>query len=238
MNSSLYRTGWAARAHQDAFTLIELLVVISIIAIIASMLMPAIAMVRESAYATSCQSTLRQFGIANASYAAEWEGYYVAGVYSDASGTQTNNWYGNQVYADMMGGWVPASLPNKFKWATKLVCPRAKEFGTISQANLNRSYGYFFTDVSDTFSGHEPNRMYSYRPEQYRTLSETVMFCDFVSWWAGYSSNWYVSEANLSTTATRHRGRASFLYADIHVGSLNQRIVMAKTNTDPLWTIQ
>ncbi len=234
----LHRVRPAQAPPSGGFSLIELLVVISIVAILASMLLPAVSLVRESAAGTSCRGTLRQFGIANAAYAGDWDGYYVPGVYSDASGTQSDNWYGNQAYADLLGGWVPASLPNRVKWSPRLLCPRSKEYVTTSQGNINRSYGYVFSDGSDPYTGHEPNRSYQYRPENYRTPSETALQCDFLSWWAGYSSRWYVSEADQPTTATRHRGRASFLYADLHVGSINQRTLMAKTGTDPLWTIR
>ena len=46
--------------RRQSFTLIELLVVITIIAILASMLMPVINLVRESAQALDCQNKLRQ----------------------------------------------------------------------------------------------------------------------------------------------------------------------------------
>ena len=52
-----------------AFTLIELLVVISIIAIIAAILFPVFARVREKGRQTVCTSNLRQLGLAFAQYA-------------------------------------------------------------------------------------------------------------------------------------------------------------------------
>jgi prepilin-type N-terminal cleavage/methylation domain-containing protein/prepilin-type processing-associated H-X9-DG protein len=64
---------WHPRAER-AFTLIELLVVISIIAVLAALLMPAIRMVREMALGTACASNLRQIHLAAALYSQDWDG--------------------------------------------------------------------------------------------------------------------------------------------------------------------
>ena len=61
---------------KTAFTLIELLVVIAIIAILAAILFPVFARARENARRASCQSNLKQFGIATIQYTQDYDGYY------------------------------------------------------------------------------------------------------------------------------------------------------------------
>jgi prepilin-type N-terminal cleavage/methylation domain-containing protein/prepilin-type processing-associated H-X9-DG protein len=61
------------RAHSSGFTLIELLVIIAIIAILAAILFPVFAQVREKARQTSCLSNAKQIGLACRMYASDWD---------------------------------------------------------------------------------------------------------------------------------------------------------------------
>ncbi len=57
----------------QGFTLIELLVVITIISILAAILFPVFARARENARRTSCQSNLKQIGIAMSMYSQDYD---------------------------------------------------------------------------------------------------------------------------------------------------------------------
>jgi prepilin-type processing-associated H-X9-DG protein len=65
----------AGSKFERGFTFVELLVVASTVAILASLLLPALARSKESARAVGCRSNLRQLGIALNLYSSEYHHY-------------------------------------------------------------------------------------------------------------------------------------------------------------------
>ena len=61
--------------RRNGFTLVELLVVIGIIALLISVLLPALNKARQSAYAAQCLSNVRQLATASIMFAQERRGY-------------------------------------------------------------------------------------------------------------------------------------------------------------------
>ncbi len=128
-----------AKKFSRGFTLVELLVVIAIIALLMSVLMPALARVRKQARATLCQARLKQLGTCFSMYAGENDSYFPPGWTHVVSGYP--QWYWMEALRACYGGAGDLRL-----------CPMATNIGSESGAGEYNSgagattwtaWGYF-----------------------------------------------------------------------------------------------
>lgn len=112
-------TGTDSRNRKN-FTLIELLIVVSIIAILAGLLLPALNAARQKSLSASCISNQKQIGIANASYANDFNNYAlpIGGDYSGKTySTLVQICYNLKYISDQKTFRCPAGPKLGTKWA-------------------------------------------------------------------------------------------------------------------------
>ena len=224
-----------------AFTLIELLVVITIIAILAAMLLPAIGMIRESSRSVTCKNSLRQFGVAELSYSNDWDGFTVVGSAWNSSSTATMSWYGNRTFASYLE--IPTQAV--WDWPRSVMCSKGRTVLVGGGQSILRTDGMLFlpapTATVNYGSWGDANLWCQYTLSQYATPSQTIRMLDSLDWNAGRNSlGTYTDESQPSSvkTATRHLGSANVLFADGHVEGLSAANLKSSTNQDRLWQIR
>jgi prepilin-type N-terminal cleavage/methylation domain-containing protein len=123
----------------SAFTLIELLVVIAIIGILAALLLPVMARVKESGKATACINNLRQIGIAIQVYVQENNNHLP--FMEDQYPGVTNQYFGpDTVLSNHLGNVNVLRCPSD-KWGTNGPLPMPTVGPTYFE-QTGSSYGW------------------------------------------------------------------------------------------------
>lgn len=143
-------------SQQQAFTLVELLVVISIIALLISILLPALSKARAAARLTICGTQLKSSGVAMVMYAMDSNGVIAR---TDYGGSDGNN--NNQGRAHSIGNGRVAPDQKKIvyhgTWLTNGYLATAKTFlcpdMTILKDDRNGGNGLTYADKFINYDG-------------------------------------------------------------------------------------
>lgn len=158
------------RSIKHGFTLVELLVVIAILIVLASLIFPALRVVRESARVAQSTSNLRQLVLANLTFEVE-HGHYAPAM------DENNNvrWHGRRVHGDTFraeGGYLTPYLGGSEGIRR---CPLLDTWTLVEEHSFeDGSGGYGYN--SSYIGGRPGNRFRPARAADISDPSGTMMF--------------------------------------------------------------
>lgn len=204
------------------FTLIELLIVIAIIAILASMLLPALNQAREKGKATSCSGNLKNISLTATLYRNDYNDRIATAYFRYGGKLLTFHQIFNQYYNLGEKYLICPSVPNPYKLSEQSKAPRPDKIYSYGiwykAAGQDIAKGFKFSTLLNQraknsklieFGDSQPN------PENQEaglSTDVTALIQPKAYWGAGKRSAWY-------PLAMRHSLRTNLAMFDGHVES-------------------
>lgn len=240
-------------SRRRAFTLIELLVAISTIAVLVSILLPALGAARRRGQQAVCGSNLHQLAMAHQSYAADYEGTLVPVSQDNGVDDYWHNKLGP--YFGKTAGRHGTINPNETSRAL-LRCPRdANGYPSLLNPHSLDITGWLSYAINSQRTRHMSSRERVYAGaggnpiNLIRQPSMTMLHCDFaylvfVNDFKALATNQYSARADASFEAMdgfpeqnkavklayRHDGKMNLLWVDGHVSSHGNPLPSAREN--------
>jgi len=193
---------------RDGFTLLELLVVIAVIALLASMLLPALHGAREFARKAKCMSNLKQLGYLITMYADDYDDWLFPA--SDSGSVDRTYW----PFRLQEGGYI--KTPSTWSYVSKVfLCPSSRSNAVDSDGNPSASRVYALNNPS-------PSANYWKRSSR-TNPSEYVLLIDSKS--TGHNTPFYYvyfTTVHTLKVDLAHSGRANILFLDGSVRSFDK----------------
>ena len=222
MGASPAIRGWnLAPNGRGGFTLVELLVVLTVIALLAALLLPALSRSKHSARATQCLNQMRQLGVAVRLYVDENGDSFPRSQHSAFANGELP-W--ERSVAPMLGS-------STVNWTNLLLglyhCP-------VDTRSKPWSYGlnvYYELGAGDDYTG---------KPQTWRHLAQvphpsaTVLFAENNSSADHLMPQYWYSQADaVDLAGARHSGRANYNFADGHASLLRVNSIYNPPQLDP-----